>query len=34
MHIYVGIARSLKTLNLWSLETMRHAHSQDESIIT
>jgi len=34
MHIYVGIARSLETLNPSSLEKMRHAHKQDEDIVT
>jgi hypothetical protein len=32
MHIYVGIARSLETLNPWNLEKIRHAHSKNKNI--
>jgi hypothetical protein len=34
MHIYVGVARSLEIGNLSSLEKMRHAHNQDEDIVS
>jgi hypothetical protein len=31
MQIYIVIMRSLKSLNPWSLEKMRHAHSQSKN---